>query len=271
MSNQIEIVLNLETYADPYPGLADDATVFVECHRCLGEGRLIGFEHVDNGVCYGCFGHKGHDSTAGVERKREKARVSRRNTEERKTVKRQEAHNERIAAYEAQYPQLSGWWEAMAEDSFLSDLWVKAFDYELSEKQVAAAAKAMDRRAEWATKKAEEAIAKAALPPAPTGKVEVTGTIVSVKYKESSFGPGGAWKMVVEGPEGWKVWSTVPAKLIDAAMEEQAARDSSGDEEFVGWSDFLVGRQITFTATLEPSDRDKSFAFAKRPTKAVIG
>jgi hypothetical protein len=98
--------------------------------------------------------------------------------------------------------------------------------------------------------------------------VEVTGTIKSVTYKENDF--GGAWKMIVEGPEGWRVWSTVPSKLIDAAMEEQAARDSSADEEYVGWSDFLVGRQITFTATLEPSADDKSFAFAKRPSKAAV-
>jgi hypothetical protein len=173
-----------------------------------------------------------------------------------------------MAAAEAQYPELSIWWELISEDNFLMDLWSKAFDHELTEKQVAAAAAAVNRRAEWAAKKAEEAKAKAALPPAPSGKVEVSGTIKSVTYKENDF--GGAWKMIVEGPEGWRVWSTVPAKVIDAAMEEQAARDSSDDEEYVGWSDFLVGRTITFTATLEPSQDYKSFAFAKRPTKAAV-
>lgn len=268
MSNQIATGFTPYVYSDPYPGKADDAAVFIDCGRCMGEGRIAGFEHVDNAVCFECYGHKGHASTAGAQRKLEKGRVQRRNAELRKTARRQTFHNEQMAAAEAQYPELSVWWELISEDNFLMDLWSKAFDKELTEKQVAAAAKAVSRRAEWAAKKVEEAKAKAALPPAPSGKVEVTGTVVKVDYKESQF--GGAWKMIVEGPEGWKVWSTVPAKLIDAAMEEQAARDSSDDEEYVGWSDFIVGRKITFTATLEPSDRDKSFAFAKRPTKAAL-
>jgi hypothetical protein len=262
MSNAIEIVLNLETYVDPFPGKADDEVVFVECVRCFGEGHLVGYEFIDGGRCWGCFGHKGANSTVGAERKKEKARVSRRNSELRKTVKRQEAHNERMAAYEAKFPQLSGWWEAMSEDNFLLDLWGKAFDYDLSEKQVAAAAAAMDRRAAWAAQKAEEAIAKAALPPAPVGKVEVTGTVVKVKYHENDF--GGAWKMIVEGAEGWKVWATIPAKLWAALEAEQT------DENHNTQAEEFVGRRVTFTATLEASDKDKSFAFAKRPSKASI-
>lgn len=262
MSNAIEATFTPVTFVDPFPGLADDAEVFIECVRCFGAGHLVGFEAIDGGRCWGCFGHKGSTSTAGQERKREKGRVYRRNAELRKTVKRQQFHNEQMAKAEALFPELSVWWELISEDSFLLDLWGKAFDYELSEKQVAAAAKAVNRRAEWAAKKAEEAIAKAALPPAPVGKVEVTGTVVKVKYQESDF--GGAWKMIVEGEEGWKVWATIPAKLWDALEAEQTDEDHNTQaEEF-------VGRKVRFTATLEPSDTDKSFAFGKRPSKAVI-
>jgi hypothetical protein len=268
MSNQIATGFTPLVYVDPFPGLADDAAVSLTCQRCFGEGIISGFEHVDGGRCFECYGHGSHASTAGEERVKEQKRVKRDNADQRKTERRQKFHNEQMAAAEAQYPELSIWWELISEDNFLMDLWSKAFDHELTEKQVAAAAASVNRRAEWAAKKAEEAKAKAALPPAPSGKVEVSGTIKSVTYKENDF--GGAWKMIVEGPEGWRVWSTVPAKVIDAAMEEQAARDSSDDEEYVGWSDFLVGRTITFTATLEPSQDDKSFAFAKRPTKAAV-
>lgn len=268
MSNMIETGFTPLTYVDPFPGIADEATVELECTRCAGSGHFIGFEHIDGGRCFECYGHGHHTSTAGVERTKEQKRVKRENAQQRKIARQQTFHNEQVAAAEAEFPELAAWRDLISEDNFLMDLWTKAFDKELTEKQIAAAAAAVNRRAQWAAEKAAEALRKSALPPAPSGKVEVTGTVVKVSYKENGF--GGSWKMIVEGPEGWRVWSTVPAKIIDAAMEEQEARDSSADEEYVGWSDFIVGRKITFTATLEPSESDASFAFAKRPTKVSL-
>lgn len=264
MANHIDTAFTPETYVDPFPGKADTDTVWENCY-CGGTGHLKHYDHIDGGVCYGCMGAGGKTLHVGDERRKAKARVQRRNGELRKTAKAQTAHNERIAAYEVQYPELAAWSEAMSENEFLMDLWTKAFKWDLSEKQVAAAAKSITAKAEREAARAAEKAARAA---APVGKVEVTGTVKTVKLQENDF--GGAWKMVVEGEGGFKVWTTVPAKIIDAAMEEQAARDTTADAEYVGWSDLIIGRTIRFTATLEASHDDASFAFGKRPTKAVI-
>lgn len=79
----------------------------------------------------------------------------------------------------------------------------------------------------------------------------VTGNVLSIKQEESYFGytPSITWKMLVMSDENFKVWSTIPAAIL-------------GDVE--------VGTKISFTATLTRSDKDSSFAFAKRPSKARI-
>jgi hypothetical protein len=56
--------------------------------------------------------------------------------------------------------------------------------------------------------------------------------------------------MVVRTAAGWAVWATVPAGLPE--------------------HDVTVGAEVEFQATLEPSDRDPLFGFAKRPTRAKI-
>lgn len=258
MSNHINIALNLETYADPFPGKAKDDMVFIACGRCDGEGRLDHYHTTFGGICFKCNGSKGERVTAEVARKRERGRVQRRNAAERKVAARQEFHNAQMEAAEAAFPVLAAWWEEMEGNNFLTDLWGKAFDYELSEKQIAAAAATIARKRDrQAARQAE----KDAAAPAPSGKLEVTGEVVSVKYQDSDF--GGAWKMIVKGEGGFKVWATIPAKLWDA-LEAEADEDHNVQaEEF-------IGRQVKFTATLEVSDRDESFAFAKRPSKASL-
>jgi hypothetical protein len=260
-SNQIDTTFTAETYVDPFPGKADTDTVWENCY-CNGTGYLKHYDHIDGGLCYGCSGAGGTELHVGDERRKAKARVQRRNGELRKTAKAQTAHNERMASYEAQYPELAAWSALMSENEFLMDLWTKAFKWDLSEKQVAAAAKSITGKAEREAARAAEQAARA---DAPVGKVTVTGTVKSVKFQENDF--GGAWKMVVEGEGGFKVWSTVPSKMIDAVMAEQ---DELDKDSWAGWSTLLVGRTVSFTATLEASDDDASFAFAKRPTKAVI-
>lgn len=94
--------------------------------------------------------------------------------------------------------------------------------------------------------------------PAPVGRVDIRGTIVSVKEHASDFGT--SWKMTVKVATDagvWLCWSTVPAMLLD--QNRAAGRDAYG----------LKGREVTFTATLQPG-REKHFAFAKRPTGGRI-
>lgn len=259
MSNHIEIALRLQTYVDPYPGKDAEDTVFINCPRCGGVGYIAGMEHVENAICFGCMGHKGTHSTAGAERKREKARIQRANRAERKLIAKQESHNRQMEAAEAAFPILAGWHDAMAEGNpFLSDLWAKAFDYELSEKQIAAAAKSLQSKAD---REAERAAEKAALSEVVEGKGTIEGTIVSVKYKDSQF--GGAWKMTVKDDRNFLVWGTVPQAIFDQQHDEAA----EGENPF---AEHLKGRKVRFNATVEASEEDKTFGFFKRPTKAVL-
>lgn len=92
-----------------------------------------------------------------------------------------------------------------------------------------------------------EAAAHEAAAPCPAGRVEIIGTVIALKWKESQF--GGALKMLVRADAGYKVWGTVPNSLpfnVDSGR----------------------GERVKFTATVEPSNDDPKFGFFKRPTKA---
>lgn len=82
--------------------------------------------------------------------------------------------------------------------------------------------------------------------PAPEGRQEVVGEVLSVKVYDSEWGV--SVKMLVKEDRGFKVWSTVP-KAIDTDELE-------------------AGKRVRFTGTLEPKADDPTFAIAKRPSKA---
>lgn len=75
----------------------------------------------------------------------------------------------------------------------------------------------------------------------PTGRMEIKGTIISVKTVETPWGQ--AQKMLVKTLEGYTVWGTVP-RGIDAEK----------------------GKEVAFTATLEPSKDDKKHGYFSRPS-----
>lgn len=257
MSNHIEIREITVNYIDPHPGVDADTMVLWPCKRCGGEGYV--YSNVDGGICYECNGGKGTMLTVKEARKRTKAAAQRAARAERKLIAKQEFHNAQLEAAEAAFPILAGWFDAMADgNAFLSDLWTKAFDYELSEKQIAAAAKSLQSKAD---REAERAAEKAALSEVQVGKQTITGTIVSVKYKDSQF--GGAWKMTVLDDRNFKVWGTVPTAIFDQQREEAV----EGENPF---AEHLKGRKVTFNAAVTASDDDKTFGFFKRPTKATL-
>lgn len=115
----------------------------------------------------------------------------------------------------------------------------------LSERQIDAVYRAIERDKEYAAKKAAEA---AAHPPAPVveGKIVVTGEIISIKLHQNAYGVREV--MTVRDDRGFKVWGTQPTSLYDAE----------------------VGSRVTFTATVKKSDNDETFRFFRRPTKAAI-
>lgn len=268
MENHIDTTgaaASLQTYTDPYPGKPADELVWRPCGRCDGDGIMEHYRNTFGGVCFECNGTKGQQVTVKAERARESGRVSRENKRTRDWIKMAERHNEQLAAAEAAYPALAKWGELMERDTFLSDLWAKAFDYELTEKQIAAAAKTAERLLGWEAKRAaEDAEREANKRPAPEGKLAIEGVVKSVKSVESGFGyhETRVWKMVVEA-EGYAVWATIPQALL-------AQLDAEGGEDYNAGLDELRGRRVQFTATLERSQRDDSFAFAKRPSKVKL-
>ena len=81
--------------------------------------------------------------------------------------------------------------------------------------------------------------------PCPTGKVEISGIVLTTKWQESMY--GSTLKMLVQDDRGFKVWGSVPSKLEN-----------------------VKGRSVSFSATVQPSEDDEKFGFFKRPTKATF-
>jgi len=99
--------------------------------------------------------------------------------------------------------------------------------------------------------------AEQAAHPAPAGRVVVTGEITSTKVVENDFGV--SYKILVKDDQGFRIYVSIPKAQAEQAEEELG----------LGWLPQVVGRRITFTATLSPSQDDASFGFGSRPTKGA--
>ena len=91
----------------------------------------------------------------------------------------------------------------------------------------------------------------------PTGRNDITGTIVSVKIDETKFGTTA--KMLVE-VDGFKIFGSVPKSIWindgwNGFINEESLRE-------------LVGKTVQFSATLQP--KELGFGFFSRPTKAKL-
>ncbi len=124
-----------------------------------------------------------------------------------------------------------------ARNTFAKDVLAKLDRFgELSEKQASAVVASMQRDRDYTARRAiEEAEVKG---DAPTGRVTVTGTVLSTRVDETDFGT--VVKMLLKLDNGARAWVTCP----------------SGVER---------GDSITLAATWTVSPTDKSFAFGKRP------
>jgi len=116
----------------------------------------------------------------------------------------------------------------------------------ISEKQEAFLRKLLERINGWGAEQARREAEVEAAAPAPSGRVTVTGKILSVKDQDSDFGV--TFKLLLQATEGYKVWATVPGAL----WQNRSAED-------------LRGLTITIKVTLTPSPSDTKFAFGKRP------
>lgn len=84
--------------------------------------------------------------------------------------------------------------------------------------------------------------------PVPEDRLQVTGKVVKTDWKEGFQGDS-RYVMIVLDDRGFRVWGTVP-KAIASKVE--------------------AGVRVTFLARLERSDRDETFGFFSRPSKAAI-
>ena len=131
-------------------------------------------------------------------------------------------------------------------NTFVHDVMGKLSQYgSLSDKQLAAVKTSMqrdvDRQARWEATKAEE---RKHAGPAPSGRVVVTGTVLSAKQIE----------------RGNYVWSDEVTKLL--------VKLENGSKVYVSEPKGLeskVGDTVTFKATFTPKDDDTTFAFGSRP------
>lgn len=91
-----------------------------------------------------------------------------------------------------------------------------------------------------------------------TARQTVEGEIISTKHEDTIYGPSVKMLVKIEHEGGyWKTWGTLPQSLW-------YEKDEQGIETFTD----PKGKRIRFTAKLKRSDRDQSFSFFSRPTKA---
>lgn len=94
--------------------------------------------------------------------------------------------------------------------------------------------------------------------PVVEGKITVTGEVKTVYFKENAY--GSRLVMIVKDDRGFKVWGSVPSSIQDVPLK--------GSPELTRLLD--QGDRVSFTATVTKSDRDETFGFMKRPTKAKV-
>lgn len=177
------------------------------------------------------------------------------NRENRKTADRRDA-------LLADDPELAAAFNLRDESEFIADVYAKAGDKRgLSDRQVEAVKRPAAKMIAAKARRAAEAL----LPTVPvlTGRVTVTGEIVGEKFTPGyGYHSADVRKIVVRDDRGFKVYVTCPA-----AFDAQVSWQEDGTSSLV--EAVKVGERVSFVATVTASERDESFGFAKRPTKAV--
>lgn len=132
--------------------------------------------------------------------------------------------------------------QSNAEEYTVRDIVGKLVTYgSISKKQESFLRSLLERITTRPAREAARAAEREAAAPAPTGRLDVSGEVVSVKAHESDFGV--TVKMTVKTDAGWILWTTKPA----------ASAAKHGD-------------RVTLRVTVTPSPKDPKFAFGKRPT-----
>jgi len=140
---------------------------------------------------------------------------------------------------------------ATNEEATVQDIVGKLVKYgSISDKQESYLAKLMDRIGRAGEIAAQRAAETAAAAPVPVveGRMKVEGEVLTVKEVQGFYGK--QTKMLVRHASGWKVWSTVPANIVDAGIAR--------------------GDRVEFVAAIKVSDDDPKFGFASRPAQGKV-
>lgn len=261
-----------------------EGSFFKGCRRCGGSGHYS-FNGFDSD-CYLCGNSSAKLGDAfGSEAEAQKWCHGKAMAAARRDRKREEERLKAVAVMEGNQAHLKA--EAPDVYEFLmafdldTDPYAHSFLRNMAEVlRYVGPSKPFTPRMIEATRKAVEALAEKlahqAAHPAPEGRVVVTGEIASAKAVEGDYGT--AYKVLVKDDQGFKVWCSIPKAQADQAREEY---DETHPESYtwgpecwlLGAEDTeetgVKGRRITFTATLQPSQDDPSFAFGSRPTKGA--
>lgn len=188
----------------------------------------------------------------------------------RKKIGERVERSRKLAKIDARYPGLRQELERVSQEGnrhrayfhkLLDDMVYKINRYlDLSDRQAAVCkrflSEGLDKIEQWDAERAAQKANEPAPSPAPTGRVTVTGKVLTVKEYEvedpwgSRYGDGmkTIYKMLVQDDRGFKVWGSLPSNISGAQR----------------------GDRVTFAAALEPKTDDPTFAFYKRPTKASV-
>jgi len=249
------------------PATQADDRVWDPCGKCGGDGVV----HYGNVVyttrrgaertCHRCNGRKGRWTTQAAIDKRDRARVRRAEKANIEAARKLAAavaeRNAKRAKFETDHGDVIEFLPHLTGD-FGNSLRTTLQEWgELTEKQVEAVLRIKAQRD-----------AEPTPVPVVEGRIQITGRIVTEKWVDSDY--GSTHKMLVLDDRGFKVWGTVPQ-----AVEPMNYYDEHGEyqhEHGVGCggrdSNHTAEVRVTFTATVEKSDRDETFGFYKRPTKA---
>ena len=231
----------------------DDPIVFVPCHKCGGTGNLPHYGHISNGICFACGGSRGEHVKQSVLDRRQKAREyrARKKAEKLEAAKRAQ-ENKRTENLGDLLEVLRGLLDhhnPRVQD-IASDLWHKAGKWNLSDAQRGLIVKLSTQDADRARAKAERDAKAATLPPLTEGRQEFTGTVKSIKeseFRPNSFVTIRSLKMLVELPDGNRLFGTVPSSIED---------------------DVEIGDTVTLTGTVKV--KEPGFGFFSRPAKPTL-
>lgn len=196
----------------------------------------------------------------------------------KREIKRQ-ALQRKVDAYREAHPEVSHFLESVYEGAiktnydfhfFLIDLRHKLIrNGELSEKQTAAVEKAIENQKRFDAQRAQERANEPEPAPVPVteNRIQITGKILSIKWKPGYMPGQEVAKMLVLDDRGFKVWGTRPDSLL--------VRVDNPDQGWIVQDGFHhrsaeKGDRVTFQAQVTVSEDDETFGFFKRPTKAEV-